>query len=157
MTVKTYGTEVYPAKFWTQNRPGFLKMVLYIICMSTYRFYFFWVFALSPPPARRFCPFFLLERLQRHRRYNTRRARGSSDHRGESYRHRKLPKLALFSGVTFPNQKSLVVQLEPNQFLQINVVFKINVVRGFFSLCATRHHITHHCASTKSNVVHTLV
>ena len=41
---------------------------------------------------------------------------GFIENRGASYRHRKPPKLALFSGVAFPNRKSLLVERKTNQF-----------------------------------------
>ena len=75
--------------------------------MYMYHFNFFCVFALFSPLGHCFCSIVLLEHLNSTRRYITRRAIGSSDNRGASYRHEKPPKLALFSGVRFPHNKSL--------------------------------------------------
>ena len=55
-------------------------------------------------PAHRLRQFFFLEHLQGTRRYIISCVRGSSGARRASYRRIKARKLALFSGVTFPEK-----------------------------------------------------
>ena len=72
--------------------------------MCIYHSDFLCVLALFSPLGHGFCSFFFLEHLKRTRRRIPRRDRGSSDNRGESYRHRKPPKLALFCGAPIPEK-----------------------------------------------------
>ena len=72
-----------------------------------YHFDFFASLVIFSPAAERFFSCFLLHGTQRAHRYITRYVRVSPDIGGACTGRRKSPRLALFSGVTSPNQKSL--------------------------------------------------
>jgi len=72
--------------------------------MSMYHCGFLGDSALFSRLRHRLRQFFFLEHLRGTRRYITSRVRGSSGARRASYRRIKARKLALFSGVTFPEK-----------------------------------------------------